>query len=494
MIDAHLPILQVILPLLGAVLCVLSRTPLAACGIQWLILISNFVVALKLFLLTPPEGLDYVLGGWAPPLGIHYTLDPLNSALLLLVSGVALAVAPAAARLLAAEAMPPTRIPLYYACLLLNLSGLLGVIITGDIFNMFVFIEIASLSSYVLVALGPGRGAAPAAFRYLVTGTLGATFFLIGIAYLYAITGTLNLADLARLLPESGAPRTVVMAFVFLTLGCAAKFALFPMHAWLPAVYRQAPAAIVAFLAATAGKVYLYAWLRIAYGLFRDTDLHAALLQVLGGVASIAMLLGALLALRQRELRGLLAYSSISNIGYIMLGLSLGTFLGVTAGLLHLLHHALVKGALFMAAAGFLQGAGGCGFKQLRGAARDMPWSFATTLVALLALFGFPFSSGFLSKYFLLLALMERGAWLMVAVVVAASLLGATYCWKLLRCLLERVPEESTGKVATPRRHDPPWETLLACWLLLAPALLIGLFGARSFAWAQNAAALFFYP
>ncbi len=485
----HLPILQVLLPLLGAVLCVLTRTPRAAWVVQLLTLLGSFAVALTLFLVMPPEGLGYALGGWAPPLGIHYALDPLNSAFLVLVSGCALAAAPAAGRLLTVEAMPAARIPLYYACLLLNLAGLLGILITGDIFNLFVFMEIASLSAYTLVALGRGRAAPLAAFRYLVAGTLGATFFLIGIAYLYAMTGTLNLADLAQRLPETTSRRTVIMAFAFITLGCATKFALFPLHAWLPAVYRQAPAACVAFLAATSSKVYIYVWLRIAYSVFGETMRSPwGLLPILGVAAIGALLFGSVLALRSRGLRELLAYSSIAQVGYIMLALSLGTPQGIAAGLLYMFHHALIKGTLFMAAAGFLQGAGGSGPRQLQGAAREMPWSFATIFLACLALFGFPLSSGFLSKWQLLRGLMEHGFWLGTAAAVTASLLGAAYCWKLLRCLLDQPPDN-----IAPRR-DPPAATLLACWLLLLPSLAIGLFGARAFDWAQSAAAVLVSP
>ena len=291
-----------------------------------------------------------LLGGWAAPWGIEYRIDALNALVLVIVTGAS-TVSLVHARLSVAREVRRERIGLLYTAWLLCLTGMLGMTITGDAFNVFVFLEIASLSSYVLVALGPGRAALLAAFRYLVLGSIGATFFLIGIGLLYMMTGTLNMADLSARLGDAAHTRTVAAGVVFVVLGIGLKAAVFPLHAWLPGAYAHAPTSVASFFAGTATKVSIYVLARFLFGVF-GVDLAFERLGLgvfLIPLAIAGVLAGSAVAVFQDHAKRLLAWSSIAQIGYMVLGLGLGTVGGVTASVVHLFNHALMKVALFLA-------------------------------------------------------------------------------------------------------------------------------------------------
>ena len=251
----HLPVLQVVIPLVSAGLCLVIRK--AAVVRFFAVVVAWVCLGIALVLLARvQEGgtISYALGGWDPPLGIEYRIDLLNAYLLVIVSMIGAVVFPFPLRGREVR-IPRQRHFLFYASFLLCLTGLLGIAITGDVFNAFVFLEISSLAAYTLIGLGPQRQALTSAFTYLIMGTIGASFILIGIGLMYQMTGTLNMADLAvRLGPVLGT-RTIWMAFGFLVVGASIKLALFPLHQWLPNAYTYAPSVVSAFLSATATKV-----------------------------------------------------------------------------------------------------------------------------------------------------------------------------------------------------------------------------------------------
>lgn len=210
---------------------------------------------------------SYKLGGWAAPWGIEYRIDKLNSYLLLLVSGVSTIVLIAAQTSIRKE-LPENRHTYFYTAYLLCLTGLLGILATADAFNVFVFLEISALSSYTLIALGTDRRALTASYQYLVMGTIGATFIIIGVGLMYMMTGTLNMYDLAERLPAVYESRTVVSAFGFFIVGVCLKLALFPLHLWLPNAYAYAPSVATAFMAATSTKVAVYVLIRYVFSIY----------------------------------------------------------------------------------------------------------------------------------------------------------------------------------------------------------------------------------
>ena len=281
--------------------------------------------------------ISYELGGWAAPFGIEYRVDSLNAFVLLIVSGIGAIVLPFTPRSLLIE-MVGEKAYLFYCAFLLCLTGLLGVAITGDAFNLFVFLEISSLATCILISLGPHRRALTAAFQYLIVGTIGATFIVIGIGLIYGATGTLNMNDIAERLPETGYNRTVIAAFAFLIIGAAIKLALFPLHFWLPKAYTYAPSSVSAFLAATATKVAVYILIRFLFTVFGVEFSFEVLPTALPlmVLAVLAMFVASTIAIFQDSVKRMLAYSSVAQIGYMVLGLSLVSVDGLTASIVHL--------------------------------------------------------------------------------------------------------------------------------------------------------------
>ena len=468
----HLPALQVVVPLICAPLCLLVPRG-AARGVAALAAWCALATAVLLLLETTAHGpRSYPLGGWAAPWGIEYRVDALSAFVLVVVSAIAAVVFPLT-RASVEQEVEAERRPLFYALLLLGLAGMTGIAITGDLFNLFVFLEIASLAAYVLVAFGRERQAKLAALRYLMAGTVGATFVLIGIGLLYASTGTLNMSDVAsRLAPvaDGAAPRS---AFAFLVLGIAIKMALFPLHAWLPGAYAHAPSVVSAFLAGSATKVAVYALVRVVFGVFGADYAFERLAVdwILIPCAALGVIAGALVALYQQDLRRTFAWSSVSQIAYMALGAALASTTGLTASLVHLMNHALMKSAIFVALGAVALRVGGAGLDAIAGLGRRMPLTFAGLAVACLGLIGVPFTAGFVSKWYLLRAAAEREAWVLVAVVVAGSLLSVVYTGRILEAAYLREPEP--GSLAAGVREAPAG-LLAALWLLAGASLWLG--------------------
>lgn len=426
--------LVVLAPLVAAPTIVLIGRARAAWHLALATVVASFAAACAIAWKVSHEGaIDYALGGWEAPWGIAYHVDFLGALVLLTVTSIAVAVATYARPSVERE-IPESRRYYFYGCLMLCLAGLLGMTITGDVFNLFVFLEISSLSSYALIGMGRDRRALNAAFQYLVMGTIGASFILIGIGFMYMMTGTLNMADLAVRLPEVADTRTIRAGFAFLTVGIGLKVALFPLHLWLPNVYAYAPSVVSAFLGATATKVAVYALLRIMLGIFGvefslgEMPLHALLV----GLGSLGVVSASLVAVFERNVKRMLAYSSVAQIGYMVLGIGLANTDGVTAAILHIFNHALMKGALFLALGAVMYRIGSVHIRDLAGLGRRMPLTAAAILVAGLSLIGVPGTVGFVSKWYLVLGALERGLWPLAVLVLFGSILALIYIWRLV--------------------------------------------------------------
>ncbi len=384
MIASHLPVLQVALPLIAAPICVLLRRPGLAWAFATLVSWALFAISILLLIRVMSDGvISYHLGGWAPPFGIEYRLDAVNGFVLLVITGIAAVVTPYARQSVAQEIAAP-RHNLFYGIYLLALTGLLGITATGDAFNIYVFMEISSLASYVLIALGPSRRARAAAFQYLIMGTIGATFLLIGIGLLYMMTGTLNLADLSVRIHEAPDMRPIYAAFAFVTIGVLIKLALFPLHIWLPNAYTYAPSAVSAFLAASATKVGAYVLLRFVFTLFGQefSFERMPLMEILMPLSLAAILVGSGVAIFQNNLKRLFAYSSIGQIGYLALGISFASTSGLTGAIVHIFNHAMMKGGIFLALGCIMLRSGAVELSTLNGLGRRMPFTMAALILS----------------------------------------------------------------------------------------------------------------
>jgi len=263
----------------------------------------------------------YRLGGWTPPWGIEYVMDELNAYILIILLFLALLCIIYSKRNIEHEL--PEKVVSFYTIYQLLITGLCGVVVTGDIFNMYVFIEIFSLSAYALIA-SRGKISLRASFTYLVLGSIGACFFLIGIGFLYAITGSLNIHDLSILLPPFYTNRVIIASFVFILVGLSIKMALFPLHTWLPDAHAFAPSEISAMLSGIIIEVSTYAFIRVSFSVFTFKFLKILpVMEILSWIASLAIIFGSIWAISQTNLKRMLAYSSVANMGYIILALSL---------------------------------------------------------------------------------------------------------------------------------------------------------------------------
>lgn len=374
---------------------------------DWLSNLTTFALfvlsVVTVFSVRSSGVLVYHVGGWPPPFGISLVVDGLAVFMLATVNLIAFLIVVYSVRYMERY----TALPKFYSLLLLMVGGMNGVVLAGDLFNLFVFLELAAVASYALVAFGTDREELEASFKYMVMGALASSFILLGIAFLYSRTSTLNLADMARELAENPPGRIVNYVSVLFIVGFGLKAALVPFHAWLPDAHPSAPAPVSALLSGVLIKtVGIYALIRLFFNVFGLNPRLASVLMVLGTVSMIA---GVLLAVGQWDFKRLLAYHSISQVGYIILGLGIGTPLGILGGLLHLFNHSLFKSLLFLNAGAVNYALGTRDLRRMGGLWERMPVTGRTSLVASLSIAGIPPLNGFWSKLLIIIAAVQAG-------------------------------------------------------------------------------------
>ncbi|MBS1229362.1 MAG: dehydrogenase/oxidoreductase [Proteobacteria bacterium] len=475
----HLPALQVVLPLISAPLAVLLRRGAVAFAIVTAAAWTAFAIAIALWLQVAADGaISYHIGNWQPPWGIEYRIDRLNSFVLVLVSGIAAVVLPYSRASVERE-IPRESHYLFYAMLGLCFTGLLGITITGDAFNLFVFLEISSLSTYVLIALGRDRRALTASYQYLIMGSIGATFIVIAIGLLYLMTGTLNLADMATKLAAIKSTRPVLAALAFFTVGVSLKAAIFPLHQWLPNAYTYAPSAVTALVAATATKVTLYALIRFYFTIFGESMVFKSLPlpEIMLVLSLFAMLVANFVAIFQTNLKRLFAYSSVGQIGYITLGLSFDSVHGLAASIMHLVNHGIAKGGIFLLIGAIVatlttrQGMPPAPtFDRLAGLAKQMPLTCFGIVIGGFSLIGVPGTAGFITKWHLILAAIEKDQWWLVGAILISSLLAVTYVWRFVEVAYFRAPPAGSAP-----RGEATYALLIPAYVLIAATIWFGI-------------------
>ena len=485
MIEQHLPALQVAIPIVAAPLCLLVRNRRATHWLAVIVCWCAFAMSVGLLRqVADGDVVTYEMGGWPAPYGIVYRVDVLSGFVLTFVAFIGAIVATMAGPSLLHE-IPTEKHYLYHVLYLLCLAGLLGIAITGDLFNVFVFLEISSLSSYALISLGKSRRALMAAFRYLVMGTIGATFMLIGIGLLFQLTGSLNMVDLSGRLVTADASRTKLVAFAFLSVGISIKMALFPLHSWLPNAYTYAPSVVTAFIAATATKVSVYALLRVTFAIF-GKEFAFELLPLDVGLMALALLgifLASTAAIYQSNIKRLLAFSSIAQIGYMALGISFVSVSGLTGGIVHMFNHALIKGGMFMAVACLALRMPSLELDQLRGVGRKMPWTCMAWVLGGLGLIGVPLTAGFVSKWQLVTSAFEANKWPVAALLLVSSLLALVYVWRFVEAAFFAEAAPATNDV-----REAPLLMLIPTYVVIGATIVFGLWTPWSAGIARQAA------
>ncbi|MEO0992738.1 MAG: monovalent cation/H+ antiporter subunit D family protein [Pseudomonadota bacterium] len=467
----HMPALQVVVPMLGAMVAALLRNGALAYIVTLLVAWASPLISLAMLAEIEAHGpISYAMGGWAPPLGIEYRVDQANGFLLMLVSLMAALVTTFAPRSIASEIAPYAR-GWYYAMFLMCLCGLQGMAITGDAFNIFVFMEISSLAMYALIAMGKDRRSLVAAYQYLVIGTIGATFYVLGVGLLFTITGTLNLVDMAERLQPVLDSRAALAALAFIAVGIGLKLALFPLHLWLPNAYAFAPSVATAFLASTATKIAVYVLVRFMYSVYgvEVAETHEIDTAIVLLLAVLAMIAPSIVAIFQANVKRMLAYSSVAQIGYIVLGVFLLNESGLTGGLSHLFNHAIIKGCLFLAVGCIVYSTGITKIADMAGIGRTMPLTMGAFVLAGLGLIGVPGTAGFVSKWYLIQGATEAGLWWLVAAIVFASVLAVFYVGRIVEVAWFREP---SALAAEPKRV--PVEMLVITWVLAGLCIYFG--------------------
>ncbi|MCD6266186.1 MAG: monovalent cation/H+ antiporter subunit D family protein [Deltaproteobacteria bacterium] len=428
------PVLIVVIPLMFTfVALILGLWKKGLCYPIVLIALSlSFLATLQTLNIVITSGIiHYRLGNWNPPWGIEYVVDYLNAFVLPVISFVAIMVAIYSKK--SVEKELSDKVVYFYCIFLLQVTGFLGITVTGDMFNLYVFLEIASLAGYALITMGED-GAPFASFNYLIFGTIGACFYLLGVGYLYAATGSLNMADLARLLPDLYGSKLILVGFSFFMVGLAIKMALFPLHVWLPDAYTYAPSSVSALLAPLMTKVGAYVLIRVSYTVFKPyfsiEILPAA--TILCWIAAAAIIFGAAMALAQTDLKRMLTYILVSEVGYLALGVGLGNRNGLTGAILHILNDAFMMLALFMVVGAIMYRHGGRRISELRYLHKKMPFTMAVFVVAALSVIGIPPTCGFFSKWYLILGAINAHGWIFVAVLLASSLLNAILFFRVI--------------------------------------------------------------
>ena len=479
MIADHLPVLVVVLPLVGAFVTLLAgwADRRLCLPIAMATTVIQFCISLLLLYQVMQTGpLHYNLGNWLPPWGIEYVIDQLNGFVLVVILFLCVLTCLYSHRSIPSE-IDEKKIPAFYTVLLLLVTGVCGIAVTGDLFNLYVFLEISSLAAYALVALGREKRSLVSSFTYLVMGSVSACFILLGIGHLYIVTGTLNMADLARVLPPLYGSTVVQSAFVFFIIGLSIKTALFPLHLWLPDAYRYSPSAVTVLLSTVVSKIGVYALIRILFTVFTPAFIifEIPVMEIFCWIAAVAIIGGSVLAIAQTDLKRMLAYSSVSQMGYILLGIGIADNLAVTGGILHILNHAVMKGCLFMIAGAFIYTSGIRSIEDLRGIARTMPLTAAAFVIAAASMIGIPPTVGFMSKWFIALGALESGQWIFVLVILASSLLTAIYFWKVIEYMYFREPGTRCAEAVSTAR-DPPAGMLVPVLILAAACVFFGIF------------------
>lgn len=463
------PILIIIAPLLGSFLAGLLglfNRKLSFFVVLLAMMISLCSAFHTLFAVIRNGVIHYHIGGWMPPFGIEYAIDHLNALVLVVVSFSGFINTIYSKK--SVERDMSDKIPQFYTLFLLLITGLLGITITGDVFNLYVLLEISALTAYALIALGSGP-ALLASYNYLIMGTIGACFYLLGVGHLYIVTGSLNMADLHKILPALSGNNSVLVAFILMLVGVWVKMAFFPVHGWLPNAYTNAPTASSSLLAPTMTKVSVYVMIRIMFSVFSPefTFSKAIWKEVIIWCAVIAIVGGSLQALAQRDFKRMLTYLIIAEVGYMVGGVWIGNELGISGAILHILNDAMMMLCLFFVAGIIKYKLGSHHFDSFKGLFKKMPFTMAIFVIGALSMIGVPPTCGFFSKWYLILAAVEAGKWHFMIGLLFSSLINVILFFRIIEIAYYPLEDEGHG-----HEHTQISEAPIS---MLAPLIIVGI-------------------
>ena len=486
----HFAIYAIATPLFAAVLVPIISVwkkswgmPLAGAALSVSLILSSLLVPH----VRAAGYLSYHLGSWEPPFGIEIRIDLLGVVMMTLVSAICLTVAVYSLRYIApsrpkggktffffGEEMEEGKRPIYYSLYLTLSAAMLGFIATGDIFNMFVFFELMAICSYALVAIPGSRQSIRAAVKYMLMAVPAAMLALLGISLLYAVTGSLNMVDIAGRIASSGYAQVIGVSYVLMAMGFAVKAAVFPLHVWLPDAHSKAPSPISALLSGVIVKMGVFGIIRITFSVYGTyfASSPSWTSDIVKWVAGAAIIYGAIMAIRQTDLKIMIAYSTVMNIGYIMLGFGLADVTALVGGVYHMVGHAMAKACFFLCAGSIISRSGYRSIGELKGASRKMPLTCAAFALASLSIVGIPPTAGFVGKWYLVWGSLNTGNVLLGAVVLVGSIMAAVYCFRVVYYMFFLPPANGAWQEVT---GEAPVSMVVPAWVLAAGALVLGL-------------------
>lgn len=427
---ANFPLLILLILLLSAFMMpILKRVQAVKRLSLFAILLCLILSVLTLEYVAQTGAFVYKVGHFEAPWGNEIKIGYLESIMSIVFTFVAALITWASFYSVDYE-IKEKNIKLYYTLCSILLASLLGIVYSNDIFNCFVFIEISSIAACGIVVVKDKKENIKAAIKYLILSSLGSGLVLMGIAFLYSITGNLNVDYIHQELVKVSSlyHNTLIIALGLFTVGLGVKSAMFPLHIWLPDAHTYAPSSSSALLSSLVLKAYILLYIKIVYRVFGIEIVKALpVLEIVLILGAAGMLSGSVLALLQKDLKRMIAYSSVAQIGYIFFGIGLGSTLGLVAAVFHIISHALTKAALFLVAGNIIERIHSKEISRLKGIGIEMPITLGVFIVCALSMVGIPLFVGFNSKWNFALAIIDSNRIFFIAVLVASSLLNALY-------------------------------------------------------------------
>ena len=472
----HLPVLMVAVPIAVAVLISVLLTFKRNIAFVLSVLTMIFCLISSLFLMVKviTEGsFVYYVSDWPPPWGIEIFIDRLSVYMLLLIAIVGL-ISIIYSELYIKKVLDHQKIPFYYMLVLFLIGSIVGFVISGDIFNMFIFFEILSLSSYSLVAISGDREALRAGFRYLVMGIVSSLFILLGLGFIYSVTGTLNFTQIALRVKELSDLTVIQTGALLLIVAFIIEAAIFPLHVWLPKAHGKAPAPVSALLSGLVIGIGVFGMIKVVYYILPGVY-PVSFVVFFRGLISVGIILGAIFALFENDLKILLAQSSISQIGFAAIGVFFFSYSGLMGSMLQLLNHAFAKSALFLGAGAVIYKTGFRNLDEMKGIGKRMPITMGFFAIGLASIASIPMTCGFVSKYYLCLAAIKQGLWGSVGAILLGGFLSLLYCLRIISCIFFEKPG---SKVEV---KEAPLKMLLPLGVLAFLTIFFGVFPRAAF-------------
>jgi multicomponent Na+:H+ antiporter subunit D len=376
----------------------------------------------------------YRIGHFDAPVGIEFRIGIIEGMMAVLFTFVTLMVVWYSIYSIDKE-INKTRVPLYYLLINILVGSLLGVIYTNDIFNAFVFIEVGTLASCGIIVVKDKKENIMATMKYLIMSCLGSGLVLMGIAYIYSMTGQLNMSyihrEIMNVYPQY--PRAILISLGLFTIGLGVKSAMFPLHNWLPDAHSSAPSSSSALLSSLVLKAFALLLIKVLYRVFgSEIIMQYQILRVILILGSLGMIMGSVLAIFQKDIKRVIAYSTVAQMGYIFMGIGLGTELGLVVAIFHIIGHAVTKSALFLSVGSIIEQTGHKNLQKLRGIGHEMPVILSLFSIGALSMIGIPMLPGFVSKWNFSLVAIGQEELALIGVILISSLLNAVYYFPII--------------------------------------------------------------